>query len=50
MYNIDSEKSSMPFRVPSVEKILDQYYGDIGGRSRGDASANGRRRSTKDQR
>lgn len=40
----------MPFRVPSVEKILDQYYGDINGAPRGNATANGRRRSTKDAR
>merc|ERR1712241_1069988 len=40
----------MPFRVPSVEKILDQYYGDINGAPRGNATSNGRRRSTKDGR
>ena len=38
------------FRVPSVEKILDQYYGDINGGSRGDASASGRRRSSRAKR
>ena len=39
----------MPFRVPSVEKILDQYYGDIGGPTRGDSSSK-RRRSAEDGR
>ena len=41
----------MPFRVPSVEKILDQYYGDLDGKkSRGDVSANGRRRASRNTR
>ena len=39
----------MPFRVPSVEKILDQYYGDIGEPSRSHKSSN-RRHSGEDGR
>ena len=45
----DVYKAIMPFRVPSVEKILDQYYGDIGGPTRGDSSSK-RRRSAEDGR